>query len=330
MIGPAEPADPWARVAQRLDTHHVDDLVLIVGTAEDEVFRYEKGSFGATDIHRVASASKWLTSATILTLVEQGLLDLADRPQDYLAFWTDDPEDARSAVTLAQLLSFTSGFHIGPREPGCIGGRALSLQECVRQFYEAGLHATPGATYFYGPAHMQVASAMAEVATGQPWSEIFELTVSQPLSMSGSSFPAVHPRASGSARSTAADYAAFLQAHLTGWLSDSALAALARPRLEDVDIVSRPAAVEASGADWSYGLGVWRECAASVWDDVCASRSLISSPGAFGWYPWLDLDTGYFAVLAVDEWPTAWVNPAADSVVLGHELQTLIEQALAP
>ena len=46
----------------------------------------------------------------LMRLVEEGVLSLSDNPQDYLSFWTESSDDARSRITLAHLLSFTSGF----------------------------------------------------------------------------------------------------------------------------------------------------------------------------------------------------------------------------
>ena len=55
----------------------------------------------------------------IMDLVEQGVMSLDDRPQDYLAWWTSDPADPRSEITLEQLLSFTSGFDTGSDDAKC-------------------------------------------------------------------------------------------------------------------------------------------------------------------------------------------------------------------
>ncbi|MEM6640015.1 MAG: serine hydrolase domain-containing protein [Pseudomonadota bacterium] len=326
---PTTASDPWARVTEALITHPVDDLALIVGDANGVLFQYEKGAFRVTDEHRVASASKWLTSATVLTLVEQGVMSLDDRPQDYLAAWPADPSDPRSRITLTHLLSFTSGFHRSPADGGCIGDEQFNVQSCVQQLQAMELDAEPGTTFFYGPVHMQIAAAMAEVATGQAWRELVTLALTQPLGMTSTRFEGTNPRASGGAISSAQDFATFLQSHLSGALLSSSFAELAEPRLTDVDIVSRPAAVEANGVDWYYALGVWRECEAALWSAECAARTRVSSPGAFGWYPWLDTDNGYFAVLAMEESVRLFTRPAESSVLLGKSLQALIVDAIA-
>lgn len=327
-IAEAEP-DPWQPVVAVLESHSVDDLALIVGTSDGEIFRYEKGAFSVSDVHAIASASKWVTGATLLTLVDQGILSLDDSPQRYLSYWTDDPLDPRSRVTLEQLLSFTAGFHRAPSDAGCIGDESLTLQACVAELYDEGIDADPGTTFFYGPVHMQIAAAMAEIATGQPFSEIVRLTLVTPLGLSNATgFAGSNPRASGAATSTTLDYAEFLRAQLAGEFLPASFDVLIAERLSQVDIVSRPSALE-DGLDWYYGLGLWRECDEPNWNASCDAKRRVSSPGAFGWYPWLDVDEGYYAVLAMEERLTLLVSPSAESVRLGAELRPLILGALA-
>ncbi|MEL7298452.1 MAG: serine hydrolase domain-containing protein [Pseudomonadota bacterium] len=321
-------ADAWAEVDTALDEYAVENLALIVGNESGEVYAYEKGSFDVEASYSIASASKWLTGATILTLVEQGILRLDDQPQNYLNYWTDDPLDPSSTITLEQLLSFTAGFHRSPGAPGCIGSENIELQDCVAEWYEIGVDATPGTTYHYGPVHMQVAAAMAEVATGQRWSEIVQLTIAAPLALDATGFAGINPRASGAADSSARNYARFLQAHLTGELLAGTLDELVTERTTSVTISSEPAAISNTGVDWQYGLGVWRECDEPTWNAACDSITVISSAGAFGWYPWLDLDNGYYAVLAMEEPVTLLSSPSAESVQLGAVLKPLILEAL--
>jgi len=323
-----DPGDPWGDVTSALEVHPVADLALVVGDASGERFRFEKGTFRITDEHAIASASKWLTGATVITLVEQGLMSLDDQPQDYLSYWTDDPNDPRSRITLEQLLSFTSGFHRSPGQAGCIGNEAYTVQTCVAEWYEVGVDAEPGTTYYYGPVHMQVAAAMAEIAAGQPWRDVVELTIAMPLGLTSTRFQGNNPRAAGAAISSAIDYAGFLEAQLGGELLPAGFDDLAAERLSGLQIVSRPAAIDDNTVDWYYGLGVWRECNEPMWNTDCEAQTRVSSPGAFGWYPWLDLDNGYYAVLAMEEPVTFLSSPASDSVELGVTLQPMIVEAL--
>ena len=187
----SSPQDPWAPVAAQLEQFRVDDLAVVIGDAGGERWRYQKGRFSVTSAHLVASSSKWLTGGTLMALVEQGLMSLADRPQDYLGYWTNDSQDPRSQINLAMLLSFTAGFSVGSGDGSCVGNGAITVQDCAREFYDAGVDTAPGSTFYYGPAHMQVAVAMAEIATGQVFNEIVRLMLAEPLGLSAATtFPA--------------------------------------------------------------------------------------------------------------------------------------------
>ena len=322
---PAATADRFAPVTAELQASVFPDLAMVIGNADGVVWRYSQGNFPADSTHLVASASKWLTSATLMRLVEQGVMRLDDAPQDYLGYWTRDPADSRSRITLAQLLAFTAGFDLGPTDGSCVGDGNTTLDACVRELYDRGLAYEPGTSFYYGPAHMQVAARMAEIASGQDFVTLFRLQVADPLGLSAAtafvSPSQSNPRASGGAASTADDYAEFLRALLAGEVVSDIETFRADRTAPPVVIVSRPGAAETNAIDWHYAFGAWRE-------DPAVER--LSSPGAFGWYPWIDFDRGYFALIAVERLPLFGFSPAEESVQLGERVRPLIETALAP
>ena len=112
-------------------------------------------------------------------------MDWSDRPQKYISWWTNDPTDGRSNITLQTLLSFTSGIHsksplfksgfIGDNDrlpsppPDCTsdlfdGLRSksnLNSETCVQQIYNLSFIYAPGSTFDYGMNHMDIAGLMA-------------------------------------------------------------------------------------------------------------------------------------------------------------------------
>src|SRR5688572_5940278 len=70
----------WAPVRRAIDRHQVADMTLLVGDASGTRFTYNKGASTATTPYRIASATKWITAATIMRLVEAGTLKLGDHP----------------------------------------------------------------------------------------------------------------------------------------------------------------------------------------------------------------------------------------------------------
>ncbi len=316
------PTPSTAAIQAAIDAAPVADLYVIVGTRQGVVYRYQKGRFPSTAVYPIASATKMLSGATILRLVEAGRMSLGDHPQKYLSYWTNDPADPRSRVTLQQLLSFTSGFNPGETDRGCISDGSTTIAACAREFYERGLDTAPGSAFSYGPAHLQIAGAMAEAATGQTFPNLFRQNVANPAGMSSQttySIPSgTNPRLSGGGESTAEDYAAFLSAMLAGRLLTD-IDTYVADRTAGLPVLNEPDATEISG-DWHYGLASWHECDDTPFSSRCAAARLISSPGAFGWTPWIDFDRGYWALIAM----YVPIGGAQQGVALEQKLQPLI------
>jgi CubicO group peptidase (beta-lactamase class C family) len=317
----------FSAVTEAIDDYADDNFAVLIGDADGQLFAYTKGAFALDEQFAIASASKWLTSATIMRLVDKGILSLDDNPQDYLSFWTADLMDARSSITLEQLLSFTSGFNQTPGSLECTPATTVTVRECVQQIYNDGLDTNPGAGFSYGPEHMQIAAAMAETATGMGFAEIVRTELVQPLGMSSAtgfvSPTTINPLASGGAASTADDYALFLTTLLREELVADTDAFLA-DRIGDMPILFRPRASGDFG-DWRYALGAFVECDQPVFDDSCVSAATHSSPGSFGWTPWIDRKNGYWGLIA----RRGARNSAPIAVELEQILQPLIVDALA-
>lgn len=326
----ATEADPWAAVGAAIDAHEIADLTLLVGDANGTLFVYDKGASTADTEYRIASATKWVTAATIMTLVEEGTMSLSDNPQDYLTFWTSDAQDPRSRVTLEQLLSFTSGYRGRPGLVPCATDPDSSLEACVQTVYTNYHQYEPGTTYFYGPAHMHTAGLMAEEATGSTWQQLVVDRIAEPLGFEDTVSWALagpdHPMPSGGLRTSGASYARFLQAIAAGELVAASRAEMAVERTSELTIAYTP--IDDTIGPWTYGLGQWRECDESTWTEACDDAQISSSPGAFGFYPWYDHVNGYWAVLALELPLTAESQPTRLSVPLGQTLQPLILDAL--
>lgn len=320
------PTSSTAAIENAIDASPVADLYVIVGTRSGIINRFRKGGFSATTAVPIASATKMLSGVTILRLVEMGHMSLSDHPQRYLSYWTNDPSDPRSRVTLQQLLSFTSGFNATETDRGCITDGSTTIAACAREFYERGIETQPGTAFSYGPAHLQIAGAMAEAATGQSFLTLFRQQVADPAGMSSQTVYALpssgNPRLSGGAVSTVEDYAAFLSAMLAGRLLND-IDTYITDRTAGLPVLNAPDVTTAMG-EWHYALASWRECDDAPFSSRCAAMRLISSPGAFGWTPWIDFDRGHWALVAM----YVPVGGSQKGVALEQELQPLISNYL--
>ncbi|RFB04809.1 serine hydrolase domain-containing protein [Parvularcula marina] len=323
-------ATEWRDVDAAIEAAPFENIRVIIGTTDGIFYEYEKGNLPRDEAYFIASASKMLTGLTFTRLVEEGVMSWDDQPQDYLDWWTKDPADPRSDVTLSQLLAFTSGFNDGAESRGCIRDRKSSVDACAMEFYNKGQGTAPGEAFFYGPAHMQIAAAMAEQATGKAYHQLFRETVARPAGLSAKTqFIAPSPqnaRASGGARSTAEDTARLLQSILEGKIVTD-LDDWTKDRTADARFEVRPVTAGTEGLDWHYAHGMWVECD-GTFTESCAQTPIVSSPGAFGWTPWIDMGRGYYGVIAIQERPKGGLRPATESVKLEQAIQPLIERKL--
>lgn len=303
----------------------VPNLYIIVGTRAGVVYRYEKGSFPSASTYPIASASKLVASATIQRLVDRGVMRLDDNPQRYLSYWTSSAADQRSRVTLEHLLSFTSGFNTDDLTAGCIADAMTTTALCARALYDAGLSTAPGAAFAYGPAHMQIAAAMAEAATGKSWAALVRDELATPFALTTTFYAspsASNPRISGGAVSSIEDYAKLMAALLDGRLVRDPVA-FRQDRTIGLAIVNQPDDAVSNG-QWHYALGAWRECDDIPFSARCSSQNILSSPGAFGWTPWVDYDRGYWAIIGMQQ----GFGGSTESIRLEQQIQPLIAAAL--
>ena len=271
------------------------DFTLVVEAENGHQFIHRTGASTEFTSYESASTSKWVTAAVIMDLVKRGVLDLDDHPQDDIDFWPTTGH--HSQIQLRHLLSFTSGLR---EEPLCINSGAYDFSDCVEQILNSNpTIATPGQEFYYGSAHMQVAGLMAVKASGaSSWAEVFAdfqrntnlfLNSAYDLPSTG------NPRLAGGMHWTAVEYMEFLEAiYREEILSPSLISTMSSDQIAGATIVSSPA--DAAGFDWHYGLGNWIECDGEPFDCVDVQR--VSSPGAYGAYPFIDYAHGYFGIIA--------------------------------
>lgn len=297
----------WEQLRSDIDTEDINELVVMFGDQSGVRFVHEKGA-SSDQVFPIASASKLLSSVLIMKLVETGTVSLDDHPQQYIDWWTNDSNDPRSRVTLAQLLSFTSGF-AGDTGLGnqtgidCIEDGESNLEDCSRVIYEDYFEFEPGTTFYYGPSHLHIAAAMVEKATNETWNRLFRRLIYNELNLSDMTayvIPSLrHPRASGGAIASANDYAKILTALVNdSLLNEQSLNELSQDRTPlGTEFASVPPTADNYG-DWHYAFACWRECSETEYSEACDEPGVISSPGAFGFYPWFDQSSGYWGLIA--------------------------------
>ncbi len=273
---------------------------LTVANADALLHRDLHGNVAADTEMPIASASKWLAVATILTLVDEGKLDLDLPVARYLPEF--DRDDKRR-LTLRQCLACTGG--VAPRLQGSM--RGMDMNKFAAAAAETGIREQAGSTFRYSGVSFQIAAVAAVRVSGKNWHELFGERIAAPLGMTRTRFgtllpvggeagTAALPWVAGGAVSTLDDYTRFLRM-LVGKgsydgkrvLAEATVAAMFRDQVPQM-VEVHPIGFEAEKV--RYGLGTWIE-------SLPAGGPRVSDPGAFGFTPWIDLDIGIGGVFAV-------------------------------
>lgn len=267
------------------------------------IYRKGSGSYGPETVIPIASASKWLSGALIMSLVDEGKLSLDDRVSKYLPEFTD----ARANITIRQLFAHTSGL---PPEAGCRNDKRTTLESCISRMAGLQLRAAPGEEFYYGGVSMHVGGRVAEIVSGKRWNELFVERIAAPLGMSNTDFfaygPTDNPRPAGDVRSSVDDYARFLQMILQDGtldgkriLTEASVVEMHKDQTGGARIAytiyERHAALDPDLPRARYGVGMWRE----KFDEASGQLEEASSQGALGFSPWIDFERKLGGVLSV-------------------------------
>lgn len=347
----AEPANPWIKVGEEVKKsvakNEIKDFLFeVYNSKHEKVFSFGSGTINREEDIPVLSSAKWVSSAVIQALVDQKRLSL-DAP---LSSYVKQPNGKElngplREVTMRQLLSFTSGIeqrtasgeHVGSE---CYQNRKVLFADCVQTVMnEAPIEFVPGKKFVYGNNHFVIAAWAAVQVAGESWQKTFEKNLVGPLGLSSKPAYYAKPRTKNGLenpglahglRISFDDYLKFMRMiydHGTfegkKILSKESVIAIEtnhwRPGIEQG---FSPA--ELAGVRAQYGLGAWLECR-----NPDCSRKHISSVGLAGFYPWIDRESGYYAIVgAYSADSSDGVMPWKDAWKLAQRLKPLIEEAL--
>jgi D-alanyl-D-alanine-carboxypeptidase/D-alanyl-D-alanine-endopeptidase len=263
-----------------------------------KVFEQMYGNFSSDTRVPIASASKLVSGVTLFKLMDEGYLTLDSSTAQVLG-WTGE----EGAITLRQLLSFTSG--LAP-ENHCTYDSTQTLTQCVTTISQAPLVAAPGAEFDYGSVHLDVAGRMAEAVTGKSWNDLFAHELRDPLGLSSDlryyanplkPVATENPLLAGGLIVSMNEYERIL--HLVfdkGMWQGSPLITSGIFDTQTVEPYPNVAIGTSPAPSLRYGLTACLDCATPQ-----TGCHQISSPGAFGFTPWIDRDAGYYAILGMQD-----------------------------
>lgn len=159
----------------------------------------------ASTAFRLASMTKPVTATAVLLCRQKKLLDLGDAVSDYLPEFSEmyvaekcgdgfvRGEKARSPITVAQLLSHSSGLGSGAAgdwQYDRFGPHGTdTLSDAVSRYGGMLLDFHPGTSQMYSPVvALDVAARIVEKVSGENYAEFIRKGIFQPLGMSDTSY----------------------------------------------------------------------------------------------------------------------------------------------
>jgi len=304
VVAPAGAASRFDVADAAMRARVVDDQlaggVLYAARGDSVLHRQQFGRLTASSVIPIASASKWLTTATLMTFVDEGRLALDDPVARYLPAFGG----AKARITVRELLSHRSGLP----SAACEGDPSTTLRQCVGEIaHGADPTSEPGSEFHYSGVGFGIAGRIIERLNGTSFQDAFAARIGRPLGMAHTRFDGPsrphnrNPSPAGSARSSVDDYARFLRmlaydgtvdGHRV--LSAASVGEIERDQVKGLD-TRGDGAVLITGIP-TYGLGVWRDVVAH--DDTI---EVVSGSGALGFYPWIDRVHGTYGIVAVDD-----------------------------
>ncbi len=242
----------------------------------------------------VASCSKWLTAAMVMTFVDQGKISLDDPVSKYIPLFN---KYMKSYVTIRHCLSHTTGIE---REGGRGKKKFENLEEEVNAIAGKEISNNPGMEFFYGNYGLTIAARVCEIVGKKSFERLMQERIVRPLKMRGTNFTNESgnaPSPSDGALSTANDYMNFLIMILNKGmfetkriLSEAAVEEMQKNQTTNLPVKYAPKVTEG----YEYGLGEW-----IMEKDATGKPTVVSSPGLYGTWPYIDICRKYAAIIFV-------------------------------
>ncbi|MFT3683228.1 MAG: serine hydrolase domain-containing protein [Ferruginibacter sp.] len=273
------------------------DVAALVYKDGKIIYQKELGDFNIKTTAQIASCSKWLTAALVMTFVDEGKIQLDQKVSDFLPIFETY---GKTYITIRQCLSHTTGIS---DSKGIVmkmleRRKFESLEEEVNSFVKREIADNPGKSFFYGNIGLNIAARVLEVVSKKSFETIMRQRIFVPLEMKNSTFLSDNaPNPSGGATSTANDYMNFLVMILNKGmykdkriLSEKAIAEMQSVQTKNTVVKYTPKVAEG----YDYGLGEWIEE-----KDAAGNSTVVSSPGLFGTWPFIDKCRNYAGIFFI-------------------------------
>ena len=145
------------------------------------------------DEFRIASQTKTFTAATVLKLVDQGLVALDSPIEQYLPGVVDGNGYNGNTITVRELLQHTSGIAANQSNPNpqASADGTYTLAALVKDGLSHAPVSAPGAAFNYSNTNFDILGMLIEKVTGQSYGQAISSLILTPLGLTETSYPQV-------------------------------------------------------------------------------------------------------------------------------------------
>ena len=266
------------------------------------VYKKEAGELTLKTPVPIGASSQWLTTALVLTYVQEGKLSLDDKVSTYLPIFT---KYYKAFITIRQCLTNYTGIQ---SEQGIAKllqkNKFHTLEEEVNDFAsKRDIQTNAGTEFRYSNVGFDIAGRVLEVITKKSFDKLMQDRITRPLMMRNTTFSnenyndAVSP-ATG-AKASAADLSNFMAMLLNKGtfnnkpvLTEGSINTLHTLTVDAGQVKYAPA----PDAGLSYSLGEW-----ILESNAQGKPTAVAVPSLLGTWPMIDLCRGYGCVIITSE-----------------------------
>jgi CubicO group peptidase (beta-lactamase class C family) len=277
-----------------------NDFSVVIADADTLLYQKHVGDVQPKTPFDIGASSQWLTTALVMQLVDEGKISLDDPVAKYIPAFE---LYRRNYVTIRHCLTHQTGLGKEGFRPAAIFDKQKfkTREDEMTSMLKKEIHANAGEEFRYTNYGMAAAAYVVEIVTKKRFDQIIRTRLFVPMTMRNTTFTTDDgsvPNAANGAKSTAVDYAKFLQMLLNGGtyagkqiLSKEAVEEMRKIQVSKDQVKNVPAAAQGFG----FALGTW----AMDGGTAGAPASAIVLPSLDGSWPVVDFGRRYvFVVLA--------------------------------
>jgi CubicO group peptidase (beta-lactamase class C family) len=163
----------------------IEGASILVTQASRQFARNFGTAKGAEPVFLLASITKPMTAAAVMSLVDAGQLSLDDQVVKFFPSFTGE---GRESITIRNLLTHTAGLPDMLANDEMLRQSHAPLSEYREGALKAPLKFPPGTKYSYASMGILLAAEIAQKITGKPIADLVEERVFRPLGMRHTGF----------------------------------------------------------------------------------------------------------------------------------------------